>query len=222
MGEGVVFKTLKWYLGARSPCGIWVHMGYRTPSWSLVTSLHPSIPSLPAPFVFQSPDNLCMNFGYNSSFQHPFTLSFNTSSFFSNFRSTREDSDAAPQATFIHQIFKEHIIYARHSSRIWSQSSGRNKDVCCHRASILLATDKSLKWHSLDQMPPFGTITCSWEGEAGSYGTWLTGQQKWAGQIPQEEVWVGTEGHQGNFSLSPLFITHIPLLYSLSFPMYLT
>lgn len=43
-----------------------------------------------------------------------------------------------------------------------------DKDVCCHRASILLATDRSRKWPSLDRMPPFGTIICSWAGEAGS------------------------------------------------------
>ena len=46
-----------------------------------------------------------------------------------------------------------------------------NKNVCCHRVYVLLATDKTLNWLSLDQMPLFSTIVCGWQWrEAGSRG----------------------------------------------------
>lgn len=95
-------------------------MGYRVASWSLITFLHPSIPSLPAPFVFslliiyartlatiQTPNILL-----------PLALIL---PLFSQISGPQRGTltDTACQATFIHQIFKEHIVYARHSSRIW-------------------------------------------------------------------------------------------------------
>lgn len=46
-----------------------------------------------------------------------------------------------------------------------------NKNICCHRVYILLETDKSLNWQSLDQISPFSTIILVGGGEAVSCGT---------------------------------------------------
>lgn len=103
-------------------------MGYRVASWSLMTFLHPSIPSSPAPFVF----SLLIIYAWT-------WVTIQTSNIllllalilplFSQISDPQKGTltDTACQSTFIHQIFKEHIVYARHSSRIWHKSSERNR-----------------------------------------------------------------------------------------------
>lgn len=88
-------------------------MRYRVASWSLITFLHPSIPSPAAPFVF----SLLIIYAWTwatiqtSNILLPLALIL---PLFSQISDPQKGTltDTACQSTFIHQIFKEHIVYA--------------------------------------------------------------------------------------------------------------
>lgn len=151
-------------------------------SWSPVTSSYLSIHVFyffsSSSICFQLPDNLPLNFGCNSSPKHPFTFCshyFLFSQMLNPQKWTLIDTAhlLGPNHIhlFIYEIFMENLIYARPSSRCWGKSSGKDKNVCCHRDCILLATDKSLNWQSPDEISRVRTIICDYEWKAGSCGT---------------------------------------------------
>lgn len=132
-------------------------------SWAPVTSSYLSIHVFyffsSSSICFQLPDNLPLNFGCNSSPKHPFTFCshyFLFSQILNPQKWTLIDTAhlLGPNHIhlFIYEIFMENLIYARPSSRCWGKSSGKDKNVCCHRDCILLATDKSLNWQSPDEI----------------------------------------------------------------------
>lgn len=118
----------------------------------------------------------------------------------------------------------EHLICAKDLSRCWGKDSEKDRYTCLpswnlhstHRnqgTELAVRRPDAIFWHH--------HLGWKWRGRAMWHKTWPLGQQRWAGQIPQKEVWAGREGLQQNFSSNFLYIIQNSLTLFSLLPVYL-